>query len=71
MTAFAARLACGCQLAFRESTTGGGVTVMLQRKSETCTMSIHVAGMPLYDHRAAVRPSTRIHPEIQHDYEDG
>jgi hypothetical protein len=33
-------------------------------------MAIHVAGLPVYDHREALRPSTRLHPTIQPDYED-
>jgi hypothetical protein len=43
----------------------------VERKAETCTINLHVAGMPLYDHRAAVRPSTRVHHHVQPDYEDG
>ena len=65
----AARLACGCRLAFREN-AGGPVTVIVQRKAETCTLSIHVAGMPLYDQRAAMRPATRLAPPPQPDYEE-
>ena len=66
-----ATLACGCKLAFQTPPAGGGVTVLLERKAETCTLAIHVGGMPLYDHRSALRPSTRVPPPIQPDYEDG
>jgi hypothetical protein len=47
------------------------VTVVLDRKSETCTMAIHVGGMPLYDHHTVTRPFTRYNPPLQPDYEDG
>jgi hypothetical protein len=29
-----------------------------------------VTGLAVYDHREALRPSTRLHPTIQPDYED-
>lgn len=64
-----ASLACGCQLLLSE--TPQGVRGVVERKSESCRINIHVAGMPLYDHRAAVRPSTRVHHHVQPDYEDG
>jgi len=65
-----ARLACGCILAFQDAGPGAPVTVVVQRKSEACALAIHVAGMPLYDHRAAVRPATRVTPPVQPDYEE-
>ncbi len=66
-----ARLSCGCRVGFQDGRPGGPVTVVLERKAETCTLAIHVGGMPLYDHRPAFRPSTRVSPPVQPDYEDG
>ena len=66
-----ARLACGCRVAFQDDRPGSPVTVVLERKAETCTLTIHVGGMPLYDHHTATRPSTRFLPPLQPDYEDG
>jgi len=61
-----ARLACGCRLAFREavkdSVAGSPVTVVLEAKSTGCTNPRHVSGLPLYDYREALRPSTRFNP---------
>jgi hypothetical protein len=66
-----ARLACGCRVAFQESAPGSPVTVVLDRKAETCTVAIHVGSMPLYDHHTVTRPFTRFNPPLQPDYEDG
>jgi hypothetical protein len=65
-----ARLACGCRLSFQGGHPEGQATVVLDRKSETCTISIHVGGMVLYDHHPAMRPITRMPPPPQADYED-
>jgi hypothetical protein len=65
-----ARLACGCQVTFGEGVEGSPVLVMLQTKAPGCVMSLHVAGMPIYDHREALRPSTRLLPPIHTDYEE-
>lgn len=54
-----ARLSCGCRLAFREGTSGSPVTVLLDAKAPGCVNSRHVSGLPLYDYREALRPSTR------------
>lgn len=67
---FGARLACGCLLAFREGVQGSPVTVLVQRKAETCTVTLHVSGLPVYDHREAMRPPTRFAPTIQPDFEE-
>jgi hypothetical protein len=56
------RLACGCRIGFREGVEGSPVTVVLDTKSPTCTMSLHVSGLPLYDYREALRPPTRFLP---------
>jgi hypothetical protein len=55
-----ARLACGCRLAFREGSAGSPVLVMLETKSTGCVNPRHVSGLPLYDYREALRPSTRV-----------
>jgi hypothetical protein len=65
-----ATLACGCRVGFRDGVEGSPVTVVIDRKADACRMGIHVAGLPVYDHREALRPSTRLHPPIQPDYED-
>ena len=52
-------------------TSGSPVTVVVERKAETCTLAIHVGGMAIYDHSSALRPSTRVNPPLQPDYEDG
>ena len=49
---------------------GSPVTVVIAAKSAACRMAIHVAGLAVYDHREALRPSTRLHPTVQPDYED-
>jgi hypothetical protein len=67
---FLARLACGCQVGFRTGVEGSPVTVVIDRKSRTCTVALHVAGLPVYDHREALRPSTRVGPVVQSDYEE-
>jgi hypothetical protein len=57
-------------LSFREGVEGSPVTVVLQSKAPGCTVTIHVAGLPLYDHREALRPATRPLAPVQPDYED-
>jgi hypothetical protein len=66
-----ARLACGCTLSFRSGVEGSPVTVVLARKGDACVVSLHVSGLPLYDHREALRPSTRSLPPQHTDYEEG
>ena len=65
-----ARLACGCHVGFRAGVEGSPVSVVLKTKSAGCGVSIHVAGLPIYDHREALRPSTRLAPPAHPDYED-
>jgi hypothetical protein len=55
-----ARLACGCRLSFRDGSSGSPVLVMLEAKSTGCVNPRHVSGLPLYDYREALRPSTRL-----------
>jgi hypothetical protein len=65
-----ARLSCGCRVAFREGVEGSPVTVVIAEKSTACTLPIHVAGLPLYDYREALRPPTRALPPIEEEFEE-
>lgn len=65
-----ARLACGCRLAFREGTEGSPVTVVVSEKSTTCSISLHVRDLPVYDFREAIRPPTRFVPIEEEEYEE-
>ncbi len=65
-----AHLACGCRVSFRAGVEGSPVTVVLAEKAASCAMFIHVAGLPVFDHREALRPSTRPLPSAQSDYEE-
>ena len=65
-----ARLACGCDVGFRAGLEGSPVTVVIARKADGCQMSLHVAGLSIYDHREALRPSTRHHAAVQPDWEE-
>ena len=65
-----ARLACGCRLAFREGLSGSPVLVVLETKSTGCMNPRHVSGLPLYDYREALRPSTRFNPAEEEEFEE-
>jgi hypothetical protein len=65
-----ARLACGCRLAFREGLSGSPVLVVLESKSMACMNPRHVSGLPLYDYREALRPSTRLGPPEEEEFEE-
>jgi hypothetical protein len=65
-----ARLACGCRLAFREGSAGSPVLVVLDAKSTGCVNPRHVSGLPLYDYREALRPSTRFNPAEEEEFEE-
>jgi hypothetical protein len=67
---FTATLACGCRLAFREGVEGSPVTVVVDKKAAGCTTPSHVGGLPIYDHREALRPSTRHLPPHHADWEE-
>ena len=65
-----ARLACGCQVRFREGVEGSPVTVVIDEKAPGCQLLLHVTGVPVYDYREALRPSTRILPPAEGEYEE-
>ena len=65
-----AQMACGCQLGFRHGVAGSPITDVITHKPEGCRVPIHVAGLPVFDHREALRPSTRHTPLIQPDFEE-
>lgn len=64
------RLACGCTLGFKAGVEGSPITVVIKQKADGCVMLIHVAGLPVFDHREALRPSTRLLPAVHSDYEE-
>jgi len=65
-----ARLACGCRLAFRDGSAGSPVLVILEVKASGCANSRHVSGLPLYDYRESLRPSTRVGPPGEEEFEE-
>jgi hypothetical protein len=65
-----ARLACGCRLGFREGTPGSPVTVIVDRPAPGCVNPLHVKDLPLYDYREALRPSTRLGPMVDGEFEE-
>src|SRR5438045_4543622 len=65
-----ARLACGCRVAFREGVEGSPVTVVVDEKSPACTLPLHVRNLPVFDYREALRPSTRLGPPEEEEYEE-
>ena len=65
-----ARLACGCRISFREGVEGSPVVVVVADKSPQCASTLHVAGLPLFDTRESLRPSTRLGPPEEEEYEE-
>jgi hypothetical protein len=65
-----ARLSCGCRLAFREGSAGSPVLVLLDAKAASCVNPRHVTGLPMYDYREALRPSTRLGPFGEEEFEE-
>ena len=43
---------------------------MVDRKAPGCALTLHVAGLPIYDYREALRPSTRVSPIEEEEYEE-
>ena len=64
------RLACGCSIGFREGQPGSPVTVVVTAKGLSCALAMHMAGVPVFDHREALRPATRPLPPVQPDFEE-
>ncbi len=44
--------------------------VVLDSKSTGCVNPRHVSGLPLYDYREALRPSTRLGPPEEEEFEE-
>ena len=65
-----ARLACGCRIGFRDGVEGSPVTVVVEEKAPACGLLLHVRGLPLFDYREALRPSTRLRPAEEEGYEE-
>ena len=65
-----ARLACGCRLVFRAGVEGSPVTVVVDEKAGTCPISLHVRDLPIYDYRESLRPSTRLGPPEEEEFEE-
>jgi hypothetical protein len=65
-----ARLACGCRLMFRAGVEGSPVTVVVDEKAATCPISLHVRDLPIYDYRESLRPSTRLGPPEEEEFEE-
>lgn len=66
----AGTLACGCVVGFAPGLEGSPVTIVVARKADGCAIGLHVAGLAVYDHREAHRPSTRHHLPVQPDFEE-
>ena len=65
-----ATLACGCRITFRDGVEGSPVTVVVCDKSPICAIPLHVRDVPLYDYREALRPSTRLGPPEEEEFEE-
>jgi len=65
-----ARLACGCRLVFRTGVEGSPITVVVDERAPTCAISLHVRDLPIYDYREALRPSTRLGPPEEEEFEE-
>jgi len=65
-----ARLACGCTIVFRDGVEGSPITVVVEARSAACPSTLHVTGLPLFDYREALRPSTRLSSPEEGEYEE-
>ena len=65
-----ARLGCGCEAGFQTGVEGSPVTVVIRRKADGCGIPSHVGSLPVFDHREALRPPTRLPPHVQPDFEE-
>ena len=64
-----AMLSCGCRVGFRSGVEGSPVTVIVDKKADGCAIAAHIGGLPVFDHREALRASTRLGLRMQPDYE--
>lgn len=65
-----AHLACGCRIGFRAGVEGSPVLVVVEMKSPQCASTQHVTDLPLFDYRESMRPSTRMGPPEEEEYEE-
>jgi hypothetical protein len=65
-----ARLSCGCGVIFRDGVEGSPITVVVDEKAPGCPISLHVRDLPIYDFREALRPSTRLGPPGEEEFEE-
>jgi hypothetical protein len=65
-----AHLSCGCRIGFRTGVEGSPVTVVIDEKAPGCPLTLHVQNLPVFDHREALRPSTRLGPREEGEYEE-
>ena len=49
---------------------GSPVTVVVDQKAPGCPLTLHVRDLPLFDYREALRPSTRLLPPNEEEYEE-
>ncbi len=50
--------------------TGSPVTVVVDAAAPGCINPLHVTSLPLYDYREALRPSTRLGPLVDGEFEE-
>jgi len=55
---------------FRAGVEGSPVTVVVDEKAATCPISLHVRDLPIYDYRESLRPSTRLGPPEEEEFEE-
>ncbi|MBI4476334.1 MAG: hypothetical protein HY654_04120 [Acidobacteria bacterium] len=55
-------------MTFRDGVEGSPVTVVVDEKAPTCTLTLHVRDLPIYDYREALRPCTRLIPVEEEEY---
>ena len=46
------------------------MTVVVDEKGMACVMPLHVRDLPVFDYREALRPSTRLGPPEEEEYEE-
>ena len=57
-------------MVFRAGVEGSPVTVIVDEKAPACPISLHVRDLPIYDFREALRPSTRLGPPEEEEFEE-